>query len=117
MYICWLLCLLKIYIFLHKAHKQDFYSPKLQEKCNKAMLTKLLALEGGSSAASRPARTPARMCKKCSRQVHPGGMNKCPFRNMSDVDAKKQLSQLMTVAAKMTPEKLLELVRVRNMGE
>ena len=44
-------------------------------------------------------------------------MNKCPFCNMSDVDAKKQLSQLMTAAAKITLEKLLELVRNENMGE
>ena len=43
---CRLLYLLKIYIFLHEARKQDFYFlPKLHEKCNKAMLTKLLALE------------------------------------------------------------------------
>ena len=74
------------------------------------MLTKLSALEGGGSAASRPARTPVGMCKKCGGQVHPGGVNKCPFRNMSDADAKKQLGQLMTVTAKMTMEKLLELV-------
>ena len=83
---------------------------KLQEKHNKAMLTKLSALEDGSSAAGKPAGTPAGMCKKCSGQVHPGSVNKCPFRNMSDADAKKQLGQLMTAAAKMTPEKLLELV-------
>ena len=80
------------------------------------MLTKLLALEGGSGAARMPAGTPARMCKKCSRQVHPGGMNKCPFHNMSDVDAQKQLHWLMTAVAKMTPEKLLELVRNENTG-
>ena len=79
------------------------------------MLTKLSALEGGSSTASKPAGTPAGMCKKCGGQVHPGGVNKCPFRNMSDVDAKKQLRQLMTVVTKMTPEKLLELVN--NMRE
>ena len=79
------------------------------------MLIKSTALEGGGSAASRPAGTPAGMRKKCSRQVHPGGVNKCPFCNMSDVDAKKQLGQLMTVAAKMTPEMLLELVN--NMRE
>ena len=113
--LCWLLCLLKIYIFLHEACKHDFYLPKLQEKHNKAMLTKLSALEGGSGAASWPARTPAGMCKKCSGQVHSSGVNKCPFHNMSDADAKKQLGQLMTVAEKMTLEKLLELVN--NMGE
>ena len=74
------------------------------------MLTKLSALEGGSGAATKPAGAPAGMCKKCGGQIHPGGVNKCPFRNMSDADAKKQLGQLMTAAAKITPEKLLELV-------
>ena len=79
------------------------------------MLTKLSALEGGGGAASKPAGTPAGMCMKCGGQVHPRGVNKCPFHNMSDADAKKQLSQLLTVAVKMTPEKLLELVN--NMRE
>ena len=74
------------------------------------MLTKLSALEGGGGAAGKPAGTPTGMCRKCRGQFHPGGVNKCPFCNMSDVDAKKQLGQLMTAAAKMTPEKLLELV-------
>ena len=69
------------------------------------MLTKLSALEGGSGAASRPARTPARMCKKCDGQVHPSGVNWCLFCNMSDVDAKKQLGQFMTVAAKQDDPK------------
>ena len=38
---CQLTCLVKIYIFLHEARKNDFCSPKLQEKRNKAMLAKL----------------------------------------------------------------------------
>ena len=98
---CWLLCLLKIYIFLHEACKQDFYLLKLQEKCNKAMLTKLSALEGGSGGA---AAKPDGMCKKCGREAHPGGGVKwCPFCNMPDADAKKHLAQLMTVVAKDDP--------------
>jgi hypothetical protein len=46
-----LLCLIKIYIFLWDARKSDFYSPKLQEKRNRAMLAKISTLEtgGGSS--------------------------------------------------------------------
>ena len=59
--------------------------------------------------------TPAGMCKKCSGQVHPSGVNKCSFHNMSYADAEKQLGQLMTAVAKLTLEKLLELVK--NIGE
>jgi hypothetical protein len=42
-----LLCIVKTYIYLREARKVDFYSPKLQEKRNKAMLAKITTLEGG----------------------------------------------------------------------
>ena len=114
---CWLLCLLKIYIVLHEACKQDFHLPKLQEKHNKAMLTKLSALEGGSSAAERPAGTPARICKKSGGQVHPSGMNQCPFCNMSDADAKKHLGLLMTASGgKDDPRKAVRAAQKQKYG-
>ena len=53
-----LICLIKIYIFLCEAKKHDFYSPKLQEKRNKAMIAKLMTLKGGEQNAH------------CGREVH-----------------------------------------------
>jgi hypothetical protein len=43
-----LVCLLKIYIFLRDARKNDFYSAKLQEKRNHAIMAKISSLETGS---------------------------------------------------------------------
>jgi hypothetical protein len=56
-----LVCLLKIYIFLRDARKSDFYSAKLQEKRNHAMLAKITSLEmggggGGGQCWLRPSR-------------------------------------------------------------
>jgi hypothetical protein len=98
-----LICLIKIYIFLREAKKHDFYSPKLQEKRNKAMIAKLMTLEGGSGAPTAAGKS---TCKKCGGEAHPGGYKKCPFKNLGDAEAKKRMAQLMAALAKMTPDEV-----------
>ena len=98
-----LICLIKIYIFLCEAKKHDFYSLKLQEKRNKAMIAKLTTLKGGGgmpAAAGKPT------CKKCGGEAHPGRYKKCPFKNLGDAEAKKRMAQLMAALAKMTPDEV-----------
>ena len=94
-----LVCLIKIYIFLRDARKSNFYSAKLQEKRNHAMMAKISSLEtrgGGSSGGSTQI-----MCKKCGLEQHSGGVKKCWFRNLLDVEAKKRATQLMTKLGKI----------------
>ena len=55
--------MIKICIFLCEAKKHDFYSLKLQEKRNKAMIAKLTTLEGGGGGT--PTATGKPTCKKC----------------------------------------------------
>jgi hypothetical protein len=98
-----LVCLVKIYIFLRDARKSDFYSAKLQEKRNHAMLAKISTLEtggGGSGGSSRAT------CKKCGLDPHPGGVKKCWFRSLSDVEAKKRATQLMSKLGKMNTDEV-----------
>ena len=104
-----LLCLVKTYIYLRDARKVDFYSPKLQEKRNKAMLAKIVSLEGGGS---RPVNTGKNTCKKCGgEEVHSGGVKKCPFWALSDSDAKKRMGQLMGALAKLSPDDVLRALQ------
>jgi hypothetical protein len=84
-----LVCLLKIYIFLWDARKSDYYSAKLQEKCNHAILTKIASLETGGSRGSSVGSARPAVCKKCGLEPHPGGAKKCWFRSLSDAEAKK----------------------------
>ena len=105
-----LVCLVKIYIFLRDARKSDFHSAKLQEKRNHAMLAKISTLEtgggGGSGGSSRAT------CKKCGLDPHPGGVKKCWFRSLSDVEAKKRASQLMTKLGKMNTDEIATFLGV-----
>jgi hypothetical protein len=95
-----LVCLLKIYIFLRDARKNDFYSAKLQEKRNHTIMAKISSLEtGGGSSSMGSARAAA--CKKCGLEPHPGGTKKCWFRSLSDAEAKKRASQLMAKLGQM----------------
>ena len=97
-----LVCLVKIYIFLRDARKSDFYSAKLQEKRNHSMLAELTTLKGGGGGGTGSGRGG---CKKCGTN-HPGGVKKCPFRNLSDADAKKRANQLMVKFAKLTTDEV-----------
>jgi hypothetical protein len=94
-----LLCLIKIYIFLRDARKNDFYSPKLQEKRNRVMMTKLSTLETGSS----PSGSGKNGCKKCGLE-HLGGVKKCPLKGLSDGEAKKRVEKFLAALAKMSNE-------------
>jgi hypothetical protein len=92
-------CLLKIYIFLRDARKVDFYSTKLQEKRNRAMLAKISGLEtvGGGVDGSRQG------CRKCGL-AHGGGNQKCPLKGLSPVEAQKRMSQFLRKMGKMSNE-------------
>jgi hypothetical protein len=100
-----LVCLLKIYIFLRDARKSDFYSAKLQEKRNHSMLAELSTLKGGGGGGGGGTGSSRGGCKKCGTD-HPGGVKKCPFRNLSDADAKKRANQLMVKFAKLTSDEV-----------
>jgi len=104
----WLVCLVKIYIFLRDARKNDFYAAKLQEKRNHSMLAELTTLKGGGGGGTGSGRGG---CKKCGTD-HPGGVKKCPFRNLSDADAKKRANQLMVKFA--TTKRSTPCVRGQN---
>ena len=107
-----LVCLLKIYIFLRDARKNDFYSAKLQEKRNHAMLAKISALETtGGKGSSDPHK-----CKKCGLDQHPGGVKKCWFRNLPDAEAKKRGALLMTKLGKMSPDEINTFVGGNGAG-
>jgi hypothetical protein len=110
-----LLCMVKIYIFLREARKVDFYSPKLQEKRNKVILAKIMTLEGGSPTTMPGAGKGA--CKKCGGEAHTGGVKKCPFRNLSDSEAKKRMGQIMGAMARMTPEDVLRALKPESTEE
>ena len=101
-----LVCLLKIYIFLRDARRNDFHSAKLQEKRNHAMLAKLSALESGGNKGG----SDAHKCKKCGLDQHPGGVKKCWFRNLPDAEAKKRAVQLMTKLGRMSSDEVNALV-------
>jgi hypothetical protein len=103
-----LLCIIKIYIYLREAWKVDFYFPKLQEKWNKAMLAKIITLEGGGVTTPGVGKS---SCKKCRGEAHSGGVKKCPFRSLSDAEAKKQMGQLMGTLSKMSPDDVLKALR------
>jgi hypothetical protein len=110
-----LVCLTKIYIFLRDARKSDFYSAKLQEKRNHAMLAKISSLEvggggGGSGGSSRAT------CKKCGLE-HTGGVKKCWFRNLSDAEAKKRATQLMAKLGKMSGDEVLTFLGTTSTEE
>jgi hypothetical protein len=90
-----LTCLLKIYIFLRDARKNDFYSAKLQEKRNLAIMTKLNNLEShGIGGGGNGGGGTSSGCKKCGLS-HPGGVRKCLFKGLADGEAKKRVAQLL----------------------
>jgi hypothetical protein len=67
------------------------------------MLAKLTTLKGGGgSGGTGPGRGG---CKKCGTD-HPGGVKKCPFRNLSDMEVKKRANQLMVKFAKLTNDEV-----------
>jgi hypothetical protein len=93
-------CLLKIYIFLRDARKNEFYSPKLQEKRNRAMEAKIAGLEtggGGEQGASK------NLCKKCGLK-HARGVKKCPLKGLSNSKARKRVAKFLTALAHMSNE-------------
>jgi hypothetical protein len=93
-------CLLKIYIFLRDARKNEFYSPKLQEKRNRAVLEKIAGLEaggGGDHGASRHG------CPKCGMN-HSGGKKNCPLKGLSDTEARKRMNKFMLAFGRMSNE-------------
>lgn len=99
-------CLVKIYIFLRDARKNDFYSAKLQEKRNHAMLAKITSLETGGGGGGGSGGSSRATCKKCGLDPHPGGVKKCWFRSLSDAEAKKRAAQLMTKLGKMSTDEV-----------
>jgi hypothetical protein len=96
-----LLCLIKIYIFLRDARKSEFYSPKLQEKRNRAMLAKITGLETGGGGDHQGGHRNG--CKKCGLE-HAGGVKKCPLKGLSDGEARKRVAQFMTALGNMSNE-------------
>jgi hypothetical protein len=99
-----LVCLVKIYIFLRDARKSDFHSTKLQEKRNHSMLAELTTLKSGGGGGGGVGAGKGG-CKKCGTD-HPGGVKKCPFRNLSDTEAKKRAHQLMVKFAKLSTDEV-----------
>jgi hypothetical protein len=104
-----LLCLIKIYIFLRDARKNDFYSPKLQEKRNQAMMTKISTLETGVSPGGGSGGKHG--CKKCGLE-HPGGVKKCPLKGLSDGEAKKRVEKFLAALAKMSNEDAAKFLKI-----
>ena len=58
-------CLVKIYIFLRDAWKNEFYSPKLQEKRNRVFIAKIAGLETGLGVEYGLHKSG---CKKCGME-------------------------------------------------
>ena len=108
-----LLCLIKIYIFLRDARKQEFYSPKLQEKRNRAILAKISTLEGGGGGGSGGTKVG---CKKCGMD-HPGGVKKCPLKSLPDGEARKRVAQLVTALGKMSSEEAARFLKNESSEE
>jgi hypothetical protein len=106
-------CLIKIYIFLRNARKNEFFSPKLQEKRNHVFIAKIAGLETGSGAEYG---THKSRCKKCGME-HPGGIKKCPLKGLSDGEAKKQVAQLMTALGNMSSEEATKFLKEASPGE
>jgi hypothetical protein len=97
-----LLCLIKINIFLWDVRKNKFYSPKLQEKRNRAMLAKITGLEaGGGGDHGGPNCSGG--SKKCGLE-HSGGVKKCSLKGLSDGKARKRVVQFMMALGKMSNE-------------
>ena len=109
-----LCCLVRIYIYLRDANRQSFYSEKLQEKRNREVMeeiSSLKALGGGSGSGGGGVVGSGAPCKKCGSTLHPGGKNKCPFKSLSDAEARKKAKALVEQLGNMSDEawaKLLE---------
>lgn len=106
-----LCCWVRIYIYLRDANRQSFYSEKLQEKRNREVMeeiSSLKALGGGSGSGGGG----AALCKKCGiGGLHSGGKNNCPFKYLTDTDARKKAKALFEQLGKMSTAdwtKLLE---------
>jgi hypothetical protein len=104
-------CLIKIYIFLRDLRKNDFYSPKLQEKRNQAFIAKMAILEAGGGAEPQK-----HGCKKCGLD-HPGGVKKCPLKGLSDAEARKRVAQFMTALGNMSSEDATKFLKEASPGE
>jgi hypothetical protein len=108
-----LVCLIKIYIFLRDARKNDFYSSKLQEKRNHAMMAKLSTLEGGGGGGGSGPNATKPTCRKCGID-HPGGAKKCWLRSLPDLEAKKRVNQLMTKLGKMNSDEVASFLGIEE---
>jgi hypothetical protein len=60
------------------------------------MLAKLTTL------VDAPSTSGAGGCKKCGGEAHKGGYKNCPFKNLSDLEAKQRVGQLMKALGKMS---------------
>jgi hypothetical protein len=107
--------LIKIYIFFRDARKSDFYSPKLQEKRNRAMLAKISTLETGGGGTSGGG-TSKGGCKKCGLD-HSGGVKKCPLKGLSDGEARKRMSQFLTALGKMSNKDAAKFLKTDSVEE
>jgi hypothetical protein len=103
-----LLCLIKIYIFLRDARKSEFYSPKLQEKRNRAMLAQIAGLSPNGGEQDLGGRGGG--CKKCGLE-HAGGKNNCPLKMLNDKDARKRVAQFMAALGNMSNEDATKFLR------
>jgi hypothetical protein len=110
-----LICLIKIYVFLRDARKSDFYSSKLQEKRNHAMMAKLSTLEGGGGGGGGGGGVSATKtgCCKCGLD-HPGGAKKCWLQQLPDLEAKIRVSQLMAKLGKMSSEEVSNFLGIEE---
>jgi hypothetical protein len=104
-------CLIKIYIFLRDSRKNEFYSPKLQEKRNRAFIAKMATLEAGGGTESHK-----HGCKKCGLD-HSGGVKKCPLKGLSDTEARKRVAQFMTALGNMSNEDATKFLKEASPGE
>jgi hypothetical protein len=67
------------------------------------MLAKLTTLKGGGSSDGVGSGRGG--CKKCGTD-HPRGVKKCPFRNLSNTEAKKRANQPMVKFSKLTNDEV-----------
>lgn len=107
-------CLIKIYIFLRDACKNEFYSPKLQEKRNRVFIAKIAGLETGGGGGDNGGHKHG--CKKCGLE-HSGGVKKCPLKGLSDSKAKKRVAQFPTALGNMSNEDAAKFLKTDSPGE
>jgi hypothetical protein len=94
-----LCCLVRVYIYLRDANRQSFYSEKLQEKRNREVMDEISTLKALNGAGAGGASS---LCKKCGTGLHSGGMKNCPFKNLTDAEARTKMKLLFEQLGKMS---------------